>query len=206
MSDSVVYNLQGYILDASILALLYIIPYAVWGQNLFAGLMYSCTDTSDSIVTKLDCHGEYRSQPLNWSYLAPRAWTNPTEGSMYSFDDFKSALLILFEIVSLEGWIDVMQRAMSIRGRDMQPRADAAQHNAIFFLVYNLIGAVSVLTLFVSVIIENFQRYSGAAYLTTEQRQWLDMKRQLQRQGPSTRPRIPSSHPCIRWCFQVSTR
>ena len=196
----------GYILDASILALLYIIPYAVWGQNLFAGLMYSCTDTSDSIVTKLDCHGEYRSQPLNWSYLAPRAWTNPTEGSMYSFDDFKSALLILFEIVSLEGWIDVMQRAMSIRGRDMQPRADAAQHNAIFFLVYNLIGAVSVLTLFVSVIIENFQRYSGAAYLTTEQRQWLDMKRQLQRQGPSKRPRIPSSNPFIRWCFQVSTR
>ena len=195
----------GYILDASILALLYIIPYAVWGQNLFAGLLYSCTDSSDNIVSKLDCHGEYMSQPLAWSYLAPRAWSNPSEGSMYSFDDFKSALLILFEVVSLEGWVDVMRQAMSIIGRDLQPRPDASQYNAIFFLVYNLVGAVSVLALFVSVIIENFQRYSGAAYLTTEQRQWLDMKRQLQRQAASRRPANPPSNAFVRWCYQAST-
>lgn len=195
----------GHILDASMLALLYIIPYAVWGQNLFAGLLYSCSDSSDSIRTKLDCHGEYASQPLSWKFLAPRVWRNPTEGSHYSFDDFKSALLVLFEIVSLEGWIDVMTRAMSIVGRDMQPQADASQHNAIFFLVYNLIGAVTVLTLFVSVIIENFQRYSGAAYLTTEQRQWLDLKRQLQRQGASKRPPRRPEHPVLRWCYDAAT-
>ncbi|WFD25877.1 calcium channel protein [Malassezia nana] len=196
----------GHILDASILALLYIIPYAVWGQNLFAGLLYGCNDDGDNIQTKLDCHGEYASTPINWSFLAPRSWDNPKEGSIYSFDDFKSALLILFEIVSLEGWIDVMTRAMSITGRDRQPQPDASQHNAIFFLIYNLIGAVSILTLFVSVIIENFQRYSGAAYLTTEQRQWLDLKRQLQRQSASKRPKDLPSHPFVRWCFEVSTR
>ncbi|WFD22706.1 calcium channel protein [Malassezia equina] len=196
----------GHILDASMLALLYIIPYAVWGQNLFAGLLYGCNDNGDHIQTKLDCHGEYASTPLYWSFLAPRSWHNPSEGSTYSFDDFKSALLILFEIVSLEGWIDVMTRAMSITGRDRQPKADASQHNAIFFLVYNLIGAVSVLTLFVSVIIENFQRYSGAAYLTTEQRQWLDLKRQLQRQSASKRPKAAPSQPFVRWCFEASTR
>lgn len=196
----------GHILDASMLALLYIIPYAVWGQNLFAGLLYSCNDNGDHIQTKLDCHGEYASTPLYWSFLAPRSWQNPSEGSNYSFDDFKSALLILFEIVSLEGWIDVMTRVMSITGRDRQPKADASQHNAIFFLVYNLIGAVSVLTLFVSVIIENFQRYSGAAYLTTEQRQWLDLKRQLQRQSASKRPKAAPSQPFVRWCFEASTR
>ncbi|KOS15414.1 cch1-calcium channel (alpha subunit) [Malassezia pachydermatis] len=196
----------GHILDAAILALLYIIPYAVWGQNLFAGLLYACTDTSSSIVTKLDCHGEYSSSPLNWAFLAPRVWENPSEGSKYSFDDFKSALLILFEIVSLEGWIDVMTRAMSITGRDRQPDRDASQHNAVFFLIYNLIGAVSVLTLFVSVIIENFQRYSGAAFLTTEQRQWLDLKRQLQRQAASKRPQKPPSQPFKRWCFEAAIR
>lgn len=196
----------GHILDASLLALLYIIPYAVWGQNLFAGLLYSCNDDGDHIQTKLDCHGEYASTPLNWSFLAPRAWHNPSDGSIYSFDDFKSALLILFEIVSLEGWIDVMTRAMSITGRDRQPSPDASQHNAIFFLIYNLIGAVSVLTLFVSVIIENFQRYSGAAYLTTEQRQWLDLKRQLQRQNASKRPKAAPSRRFVRWCYEVSTR
>jgi len=196
----------GHILDASLLALLYIIPYAVWGQNLFAGLLYSCNDDGDHIQTKLDCHGEYASTPMNWSFLAPRVWQNPSEGSIYSFDDFKSALLILFEIVSLEGWIDVMTQAMSITGRDRQPKPDTSQHNAIFFLIYNLVGAVSVLTLFVSVIIENFQRYSGAAYLTTAQRQWLDLKRQLQRQSASKRPKAAPSRHFVRWCYEVSTR
>lgn len=195
----------GRILDASLLALLYIIPYAVWGQNLFAGLMYSCNDDSSSIRSKLDCHGEFSSSPLNWSFLAPRVWANPTEGSHYSFDDFKSSLLILFEIVSLEGWIDVMTQAMKIVGRDQQPRTDAAQHNALFFLIYNLIGAVSVLTLFVSVIIENFQRYSGAAYLTTEQRQWLDLKRQLRRQTASKRPKVLPTNRFVKWCYRAAT-
>ena len=195
----------GRILDASLLALLYIIPYAVWGQNLFAGLLYSCNDESSSILSKLDCHGEFSSQPMNWSFLAPRVWTNPSEGSQYSFDDFKSSLLILFEIVSLEGWIDVMTQAMKIVGRDRQPQTDAAQHNAIFFLIYNLIGAVSVLTLFVSVIIENFQRYSGAAYLTTEQRQWLDLKRQLRRQTASKRPKALPKNDFVKWCFRAAT-
>ncbi|WFD43180.1 calcium channel protein [Malassezia psittaci] len=196
----------GRILDASILALLYIIPYAVWGQNLFAGLLYACNDDSSSILSKLDCHGEYSSQPLNWSYLAPRVWANPTEGSQYSFDDFKSSLLILFEIVSLEGWVNVMTQAMMITSRDMQPQTDASQHNAIFFLIYNLIGAVSVLTLFVSVIIENFQRYSGAAYLTTEQRQWLDLKRQLRRQTASKRPKVIPENNFVNWCYRAATQ
>ncbi|WFD06570.1 calcium channel protein [Malassezia vespertilionis] len=196
----------GRILDAAMLALLYIIPYAVWGQNLFAGLLYACNDDSPGILTKLDCHGEYSSQPLNWAFLAPRAWKNPTQGSMYSFDDFKSSLLILFEIVSLEGWINVMTAAMSIVGRDQQPQADHSQHNAIFFLIYNLIGAVSVLTLFVSVIIENFQRYSGAAYLTTEQRQWVDLKRQLLRQGASKRPKNIPTNAFAKWCYNAATK
>ena len=195
----------GRIFDAGVLALLYIVPYAVWGQNLFAGLLYACNDTGAGISTKLDCHGEYSVQPLEWSFLAPRTWRNPDEGSMYSFDDFKSALLILFEIVSLEGWIDVMSSAMAIVGRDMQPKPDATQVNAVFFLIYNLIGAVSVLSLFVAVIIENFQRYSGAAFLTTEQRQWLDLKRQLNRQTASKRPTSMPTNALTRWCYDAAT-
>lgn len=196
----------GRIFDAAVLSLLYIIPYAVWGQNLFAGLLYSCNDQSPGIATKLDCHGEFSAKPLHWTFLAPRTWRNPTEGSQYSFDDFKSALLILFEIMSLEGWVDVMTAAMSIVGRDKQPQPDAQEVNALFFLVYNLIGAISVLTLFVSVIIENFQRYSGAAYLTTQQRQWLDLKRQLRGQRASKRPKSMPSNPYVRWCYMAATQ
>lgn len=81
-----------------------------------------------------------------------------------------------------------MQTAMSIVGRDEQPSQDAGQVNSIFFVIYNLLGAITVLTLFVSIILENASRRSGAALLTSEQREWLDMKKLLIRQRPSARP------------------
>lgn len=188
-------------IDASVLAILYIVPFAIWGQNLFSGVLYSCTDDSSNILKKSDCVGEYGASPSEWTFLAPRAWQNPTEGSMYSFDDFRSSLLILFEIVSLEGWINVMTTAMSVTGFNNQLQTDASQVNALFFVIYNLIGAVFVLTLFVAVIIESFQAFSGAAYRTTQQRQWIDLKRLIARQRPSKRPRIRPSDALRGWCY-----
>lgn len=79
--------------------MLYIIPYAIWAANVFRGLLYSCNDTS--VSTKAECVGEYLASPIaDWTFLAPRVWANP---SVWSFDTFRSSLLILFEIVSLEG-------------------------------------------------------------------------------------------------------
>ncbi|CAO1624241.1 unnamed protein product [Sympodiomycopsis kandeliae] len=196
----------GRFVDAGILAILYIIPFAIWGQNLFSGLLYSCTDGSDGISNKANCVGEYSASPSEWTFLAPRVWQNPKEGSAYSFDNFRSALLILFEIVSLEGWTDVMTAAMAIAGMDQQPQPDATQVNAIFFVIYNLIGAVFVLTLFVSVIIEGFQSATGAAFLSTEQRQWIDLKRLISRQRPSRRPAERPSGRFRSWCFDRATK
>lgn len=132
----------GAFFGTAVLAILYIVPYAVWGQNLFAGLLYSCNDNGPGILGKADCFGEFSASPSEWDFLAPRVWENPTQGTTYSFDSFSKALLVLFEIVSLEGWTSVMGQAMSITGRDLQPQPDATQINAIFFLIYNLIGAV----------------------------------------------------------------
>ena len=86
------------------------------------------------------------------SFLVPRVWANPgldTSTTVWSFDSFRQSVLILFEIVSLEGWIDVMSRAMNITGAGVQPQEDASQWNALFFLIFNLFGGVIILTLFV---------------------------------------------------------
>ncbi|PWN36130.1 uncharacterized protein FA14DRAFT_160990 [Meira miltonrushii] len=191
----------GRFVDASVLAILYIVPFAIWGQNLFSGLLYSCTDGSAGIINKANCIGEYGASPAEWTFLAPRAWQNPTVGSVYSFDDFRSSLLILFEIVSLEGWTNVMATAMSVAGFNQQLQTDQRQINALFFVIYNLIGAVFVLTLFVAVIIESFQTFSGAAYLTTAQRQWIDLKRLIARQRPSKRPKVRPTDRVRSWCY-----
>jgi len=138
------------IFDAALLALLYMVPYAIWGLNIFSGLMFSCNDSNSS--GKDDCINEYIVTPIEGSdlgFLAPRVWDKPSPSTTFSFDNFASSLLILFEIVSLEGWIDVMGVAMGITGKDQQPQSNASELNAIFFLAYNLLGAVVILTLFI---------------------------------------------------------
>ncbi|CAH7684043.1 Ion transport protein-domain-containing protein [Phakopsora pachyrhizi] len=194
----------GDLLDASVLTVMYIVPFAVWGQTLFEDLLLSCNDSGDGIVTKWDCMGEYVGGPRGldgipdkFKFMMPRTWSNPE----YSFDLFKSSLLILFEIISLEGWIDVMSSLMAITGKGLQPKQDASQGNAIFSLVYNLFGATVILSLFLSVIINNFLKRSGSAFLTTEQQQWINLRKLIMRQSPSKRPRSRPKDWIRNWCY-----
>lgn len=213
------------ILDAAILAILYMIPYAVWGLNIFSGMMFSCNDSGST--SKSDCEGIFISTPVDDSlgFYTPRAWSNPAPSTQFSFDSFGDSLLILFEIVSLEGWIDVLEVALGITGKDQQPKTNASQINAIFFLLYNLLGAVVILTLFVSyvlhftfwvsgrradlanfrIIIANFGTRSGVALLTHEQRRWVGLQKLVRRQRPSKRPKIRPISPFRSWCFDRAT-
>ncbi|OCF72967.1 high-affinity cell membrane calcium channel [Kwoniella mangroviensis CBS 8886] len=194
------------ILDASILMVLYLIPFAVWGLNIFSGLLYYCND--DSVSGKSTCVNEYASSSINDSitYLVPRVWANPAlDASKWSFDSFRESILILFESVSLEGWIDVMASLMNIVGRDEQPQNMASQWNAIFMLIFNLFGGVIILTLFVSIIIQNFSTRSGNALLTTEQRQWVDLSKFIKAQTPSQLPKGRPTLPFRAWCYDRAT-
>ncbi|KAF9265047.1 hypothetical protein L218DRAFT_899321 [Marasmius fiardii PR-910] len=189
------------ILDAAILAILYMIPYAVWGLNIFAGTMNSCND--GNVEASSACVGEFISTPVvdgKFGFLTPRVWDIPAPSTKFSFDDFSSSLLILFEIVSLEGWIDVMGIAMSVVGKGQQPQTNVSQGNAIFFLVFHLIGGVVILTLFISIIIGNFSSRTGSAFLTQSQREWIDLQKLFKRQRPSKRP-IKRPTGVRGWCF-----
>lgn len=146
---SVMFAGASRILEAALLAMLYMLPYACWGLNIFAKRFYICNDGNAN--GKADCIGEYLSTPVDdsFGFLAPRSWDLPSPSTTFSFDTFGSSLLILFEIVSLEGWIDVLVVALGLKGIDEQPGHNISQVNAIFFVVYNLMGAVVILTLFV---------------------------------------------------------
>ena len=145
------------IFDAAMLALLYMIPYAVWGLNIFAGLTKTCNDTS--VAGLSDCVDEYENSVVTssnggggapaFSYPVPRVWADPSPSTTFSFDSFRASLLILFEVVSLEGWVDVMGVLSSITGPNQQPQTNASQVNAIFSVIYNLLGGVVILTVFV---------------------------------------------------------
>jgi hypothetical protein len=103
-----------------------------------------------------DCINEHENSVVTTSagssalaFPVPRVWANPSLSTMFSFDTFRASLLILFEIVSLEGWIDVMGVVTSITVPNLQPQTNASQVNAILFVVYDLLGSIVILTLFV---------------------------------------------------------
>ncbi|KAG8724518.1 calcium channel protein, partial [Ceratobasidium sp. 395] len=203
---SVLFAGAGLILEAALLAMLYMLPYACWGLNIFAKRFYLCND--DGVNGRADCIGEYMSAPVDdsFGFLAPRSWDLPSPSTTFSFDTFGSSLLIMFEIVSLEGWIDVLVVALGLKGVDQQPGHNVNQANAIFFVVYNLMGAVVILTLFVSIIIGNFSTRSGMALLTNEQRQWIDLQKLIKRQRPSKRPRTRPQGVFREWCYDRAVR
>ncbi|EPS97893.1 hypothetical protein FOMPIDRAFT_1127618 [Fomitopsis schrenkii] len=202
--ESLIISGVARIMDACLLAILYMIPYAVWGLNIFVGLMKECND--GSVANVEGCVDEYSNNvvgnnPNGYGFLVPRVWADPNPSTTFSFDNFRASLLILFEIVSLEGWIDVTTVAVSLVGQGQQPQMNARQFNSIFFLIYNLLGAVIILTLFVSIIIGNFTSKTGSAYLTQPQREWIDLQKLIKRQRPSRRPERRPTWLIRAWCF-----
>lgn len=185
------------IISAAFVSLSLIIPFAIYGVNLFAGKMISCND-GDAGEFLYDCFGEFNSTPFNWDVLAPRVAAN----QYYSFDDFGSSLFILFQIVSQEGWVDVSFMAQSIVGVGLQPQDGATQGNAVFFVIYNLLGTVFVLTLFISVFMRNYTEQTGVAYLTAEQRAWLELRKLLRQISPSKTSYDESKQKWKKWCHK----
>jgi hypothetical protein len=181
-----------------------LIPFAIYGVNLFNGQMVICNDNQSGITNLTDCFGEWNSTPFsnNWSLLAPRVAKNP----YYNFDDFPSSLFILFQIVSQEGWIDVMWSAESITGRGLNPRYFASPGNAMFFVIFNLLGTVFVLTLFISVFMRNYTEQTGVAFLTSDQRSWLELRKLLRQVSPSKRPSNTDRKRWKDWCYKRAVR
>ncbi|GFG14983.1 calcium-channel protein cch1 [Aspergillus lentulus] len=189
------------VIAAALVSVSFLIPFAIYGVTLYNGQMVQCND--GSIVGSLDqCINEYLSSPYNWEVLAPRVASNP----FYDFDNFGHALFILFQIVSQEGWIDVQNSAMSITGKDMQPQSFAAPANGLFFIVFNLLGAVFVLTLFVSVFMRNYTEQTGVAFLTAEQRSWLELRKLLRQISPSKRSLDRKSSKWKLWCYRIAVK
>ncbi|KAI9851648.1 MAG: calcium channel protein [Thelocarpon superellum] len=197
------------IVSAVFVSLSLLVPFAIYGLNLFNGQFQQCNDNApfQNSITNLtaDCVGEYYNQPANdgWAVLQPRSNTNI---NYFSFDDFRSSLFILFQIVSQEGWTDVSWQAQMMTGLGLQPQLNASPGNAIFFIIFNLLGAVFVLTLFISVFMRNYTEQTGVAFLTADQRSWLELRKLLWQISPSKRPSNKPHQKWRNWCYRHAVK
>lgn len=170
---------------AAIVAFGLLFPFSVWGLNIFRGRLFFCNDGNYSGDLS-NCVGEYLNTPFNWPILSPKGVFT----SYFDFDNFGHSLLILFEIISLEGWTDVLSSVINISGPFNQPEYYGNAFNGVFVMFYNLIGTIFIITLFVSVIIQNYAVKRGSAYMTEEQKNWYEIEKTLKIVQPSLRPPV----------------
>ncbi|KAI9483591.1 MAG: Ion transport protein-domain-containing protein [Benjaminiella poitrasii] len=184
--------------DALIFTFLVLIPFAVYGVNLFGGLMWKCND--ESVFTRGECVGEFEvnissDDNMDVNLWVPRVWQNPENGFI-TFDNFPLALQHLFSLTSTEGWVDSMFSAMSSpKVPDIQPEFNwnsSTVYNGIFYIIFMIISQGTI-QLFVGVIIEKFKERNGITTLTTAQRQYFDLQRMLASVKPTIKVFRPES-------------
>uniref|UniRef100_A0A7S2FHT8 Ion transport domain-containing protein n=1 Tax=Octactis speculum TaxID=3111310 RepID=A0A7S2FHT8_9STRA len=127
-----------------------------------------------------------------------------------SFDNTGLALMALFELATTEGWVDVMYAAVDSRGIDQQPIRDTDPYMAvIYFILFIFVSNFLFLSLFVGVVIDNFnamreKQEGGNLFLTETQMQWVQTQEMLIKINPQKNI-TPPGYWFGDWCLRVSS-
>lgn len=186
-------------MSAATISITLLLPFTIWGLNLFNGRLGYCLDGTS---LRGDCYGEYSTQVFKWDIISPNAYVQPN----LRLNNFRESFLSLFEIISLEGWVDLLQNLMASTGVGSPPSVFASPANGIFFVMFNFISTVFILTLFVSVIIQNYARNTGRAYQTKEQSGWYEVEKILKQVKASKRGDIENYSKLQLICHNLITQ
>lgn len=185
------------IINAAVISLCLLFPFSIWGLNVFNGRLGYCLD---GLSFMGECINEYQNNVFNWNVMSPNVYTNPP----LEFNRFETALATLFEIVSLEGWADLLLNVMKSTGVGSPQEDYATPFNGFFVMLFNFVSTIFILTLFVSVIISNYSITTGRAYLTSDQQSWYQVKKFLTQVKPSKR-RDPAELSAFRkFCYRMT--
>lgn len=187
----------GKIISAAFISLTLIFPFSIWGLNIFNGRLAYCVDGESAMEA---CVNEYASEVFDWEVLSPNVYVNP----ILEMNRFLSSFSTMYQIVSLEGWTDLLINVMQSTGVGTPQEMFATPINGFFVILFNFASVVFVLTLFVSVIIDNYARVTGRAYLTSPQQQWYHVKRFLMQVKPSKRRRPETLRGIKKFCYNMT--
>jgi len=120
-------------------------------------------------------------------------WKNPDD---YNFDNIAASMFALFEMATLEGWLDVMYSGIDSVGVDEGPVENHNKWSALFFLFFIVVGSFFVMNLFVGVTIDKFnemkEKQEGqSVFLTEEQRGWVNIQKMMMGIKPSRSTIVP---------------
>ena len=150
------------------------------------------------------------SNPLDDSLV----WSNPsyTSGTTFSFDNVGSAMLVLYEVASLELWVQPMWAATDATQVGINPVRGSSDYSSLFFVVFVLFASLLLVQLFIAVIIDSFQRsqaeHDGKAFLTLSQQEWIRSKQKAMKLKMHHVPLPPHDFQIRRkvWYFVTDSR
>ena len=172
--------------NISLVTLLCYLVFAIMGVQLWAGKFWKCNDTDVSGVEQ--CIGSFDLD----GELTSRTWTN----SRQNFDNVWNGLLTLFEVASLELWLDVMYDAMDAPSEvGEQPQKNHSAAGALYFVIFITIGSFLMLNLFVGAVVDNFNKVKKqtdrSAVMTEDQEAFVKSIRTMLNNKPRSKPVAP---------------
>lgn len=170
--------------NVALLLTFFVLTYAIIGVQLFKGKFYECTDLASQTIEECAANGG--------------RWVNFSGGN---FDHVGYGILTLLEMAGLEMWPDVMFRGMHATEAGRAPMRDDRSVRVVYslyFIVWIFAGSFILFNMFVGVVLDSFSQLrkkdDGSAFMTNEQRYWMEAQRAMYAMRPLRQAVCPSRH------------
>ena len=164
------------LLNVMLISLLVWVIFGIMGVQLFAGKFHRCSlneyGDMDAITFRVDC---LDIDKCSGDDGEPCRWLNYVS----HFDHLPAAFLNLFEVASLEGWVDVMNLGIDSVSYDEAPRRNNNRWMALYFLIFVVFGAFFIINMFIGVLIDTYYQEkekassTGGIFLNDRQKLWV---------------------------------
>jgi len=196
--EAILRCMPGFINIALVSSVCYLV-FAILGVQFWSGKFWKCSD--DSVTGVDECFGIADDG-------SPRLWQN----APINFDTVSNGMLTLFEVASMELWLDVMYNAMDVPSTiGMQPIKNNAWYSAIYFVIFIIIGSFLIMNLFVGAVVDTFNTVKKenlrSATLSDSQQQFVSSMREMLANKPVP-VLVPLEGGCSGFrglCFQLAT-
>lgn len=123
-------------------------------------------------------------------------------------DFHPKALLTLFILSTRDAWVKVMYNGIDAVDIDIQPRRNYSQSKMTYFVLFILIVSCFVLSMFVGVVIKNFQNCQAQQELEEEKKIKEKLAKKIQHRRELIIQRV--SHyetfsPCRKYLYDICT-
>ena len=150
--------------------LLFLLIFAIMGVNFFKGQFYSWKSDLTTLLSTVKTRRDWYNIGGQW------------ENHDANFDNVLNAILTLFQMMTKDEWIPIMDNGIDANGIENQPMYENNLYFWLYFILFMIVGSMLVVNLFIGVIIDNFNKIKnseeiGADWMVTPaQRQWMEVQ------------------------------